>query len=160
MSNKFGVNFQKTLVRVYHCLESFMACNAVCIDSGMSMSSWFSPRTLCLIDIRKTVLYFSLVKGQLISKCHFGFFKFSKKPTNFFPGFLPQPLKRSQIKKINALFYTNQGLFNIIGIIKFLIQPLFRGQGRNPGKKFVGFFVQTMTPKRHFEINSPLHTKV
>ena len=27
-------------------------------------------------------------KGQLISKCPFGFFKSSKKPTKFFPGFL------------------------------------------------------------------------
>ena len=28
-------------------------------------------------------------KGQLISKCPFGVFKSPKKPTNFFPGFLP-----------------------------------------------------------------------
>ena len=28
-------------------------------------------------------------KGQLILKCPFGVFKSSKKPTNFFPGFLP-----------------------------------------------------------------------
>ena len=64
-------------------------------------------------------------KGQLISKCLFGVIVWTKKPTKFFPGFLPQPLKRGQIKKIKALYYTNQGLFNIIGIIKFLIQPLF-----------------------------------
>ena len=93
------------------------------------------------------------VKGQLISKCPFGVKTSSKNPTKFFPGFLPQPLKRGQIKKIRALYYTNQGLFNIIGIIKFLIQPTFRGYCRNPGKNFVDFFVQTMTPKRHFEIN-------
>ena len=30
-----------------------------------------------------------LAKGQLISKCPFGVFKYSKNPTNFFPGFLP-----------------------------------------------------------------------
>ena len=30
-----------------------------------------------------------LAKGQLISKCPFGVFKSSKKPTKFFPGFLP-----------------------------------------------------------------------
>ena len=29
-------------------------------------------------------------------------------------------------------------------------------QGRNPYNSFVGFLVQTMTPKRHFEINWPL----
>ena len=28
-------------------------------------------------------------KGQLISKCPFGVFKSTKKPTKFFPGFLP-----------------------------------------------------------------------
>ena len=30
-----------------------------------------------------------VIKGQLISKCPFGVFKSSKKPTKFFPGFLP-----------------------------------------------------------------------
>ena len=29
------------------------------------------------------------IKGQLISKCPLGFFKSSKKPMKFFPGFLP-----------------------------------------------------------------------
>ena len=32
---------------------------------------------------------FPFPKGQLISKCPFGVFKSSKKPTKFFPGFLP-----------------------------------------------------------------------
>ena len=39
-------------------------------------------------------------KGQLISKCPFGGFKSSKKPTKSFPGFLPWPLLRGQIKKV------------------------------------------------------------
>ena len=94
-----------------------------------------------------------LAKGELISKCLFGVIVWTKTTTFFFSGFLPQPLKRGQIKNIKALYYTNQGLFNIFGIIKFLIQPIFRGQGRNPEKKFVGFLVQKMTPMRHFEIN-------
>ena len=47
-----------------------------------------------------------VAKGQLISKCPFGVFKSCKKPTKFFPGFLPQPLKRGQIKKIRALYTT------------------------------------------------------
>ena len=54
-------------------------------------------------------------KGQLISKCLFGAIVLTKKTTNFFKEFLPQPLKRGQIKKIKALYYTNQGVFNIIG---------------------------------------------
>ena len=37
-----------------------------------------------------------------------------------------------------------------------MIWPLFRFEGRNPGKNFIGILVQTMTPKGHFEINWPL----
>ena len=33
-----------------------------------------------------------LKKGQLFSKCPFGVFRSPKKPTKFFPGFLPQTL--------------------------------------------------------------------
>ena len=40
-----------------------------------------------------------VTKGQLILKCPFGVFKSPKISTKFFPGFLPQPLKRGQIKK-------------------------------------------------------------
>ena len=40
-----------------------------------------------------------LVKGQLISKYPFGVIVCTKIPTKFFPGFLPWPLKRRQIKK-------------------------------------------------------------
>jgi hypothetical protein len=45
-----------------------------------------------------------IFKGQLISKRPFGVFKSPKTPTKFFPGFLPKPLKRGQIKKIGALY--------------------------------------------------------
>ena len=72
-------------------------------------------------------------KGQLISKCLYSVIVSTKKPTNSFRGFLP--LTRSQMKKIKALYYANWALFNIIGIIKFLIQLLFRGEVRNPEKK-------------------------
>ena len=34
-------------------------------------------------------------------------------------------------KIIYTYIYTNHGLFKIIGMIKVLIQPLFRGRGRN-----------------------------
>ena len=37
-----------------------------------------------------------------------------------------------------------------------MIQPFFKRIGRNLGKNVVGIFVQTMTPKGHFEINWPL----
>ena len=61
---------------------------------------------------QKAVTYFiymyckvASTKGQLISKCPFGVFKSSKKRKNKFPGFLPQPLKRGQIKKILSLIH-------------------------------------------------------
>ena len=84
--------------------------------------------------------YFHFIKGQLISKCLLGLIVWTKIPTQFFPGFLPQSLKRGQIKKIKALYYTNQGLFDLFGILKFLIQPLFRGQGRKSLNKFRWLF--------------------
>ena len=46
-------------------------------------------------------------KGQLISKFLFDAIVWTKKPKKFFPGFLPWPLKRGQIKKIKVLYYTN-----------------------------------------------------
>ena len=57
--------------------------------------------SLCSYD------FVSSAKGQLISKCPFGVFKSSKKPMKFFPGLLPYPLKRVQIKKIRELYTTN-----------------------------------------------------
>ena len=60
-------------------------------------------------------------KGQIISECPYEIIVYPKRPTKKFPRFLPQPLRRGQIKKINAPYYTNQGLFNIIGLIKLLI---------------------------------------
>ena len=35
--------------------------------------------------------------------------------------------KERSNQKIKALYYTNYELINMIGVIKFLIQPLFRG---------------------------------
>ena len=37
-----------------------------------------------------------------------------------------------------------------------MICPLFRGYGRNPGRDFVGYLEEVLTPKGHFEINWPL----
>ena len=44
-------------------------------------------------------------KGQLISKCLFAAIVSTKNPTNSFKEFLT--LKRGQIKKIKALYFTN-----------------------------------------------------
>ena len=40
-----------------------------------------------------------LVKGQIISEGNFGVFKYPKKDTKFFEGFLPKPLKKGQKNK-------------------------------------------------------------
>ena len=48
-----------------------------------------------LLKIRSSVCF----TGQLILKSPYGVFKSPKKPTIFFPGFLPWPLKRSNQKK-------------------------------------------------------------
>ena len=48
----------------------------------------------------KSVIFSFTCKGQLISKCPFGVFKFLKQLMTFFPGFLPYPLKRGLIKKV------------------------------------------------------------
>ena len=47
------------------------------------------------------------IKGQSISKCPFGVIVSTKKTTKNFEGFLPQPLKRDQIKKMRALYNSN-----------------------------------------------------
>ena len=44
-------------------------------------------------------------KGQLVLKCTFGVFKFSPKPTNYFQGFLPKPLKEVKSKKNQGTKY-------------------------------------------------------
>ena len=43
----------------------------------------FSLGAICKLNLHNGVF-----KGQLISKCHFGVFKSSRKPTKCFPGFL------------------------------------------------------------------------
>ena len=43
--------------------------------------------------------------GQLISKCLLGVIVWTNIPTKYFPGFLPLPLKRAQIKKYKGTLY-------------------------------------------------------
>ena len=62
---------------------------------------------------------------------------------------------------LTALYATNWMILFWLSYTTFLIWPLFRGQGRNPYKNFVGFLVdlvtpKDLTPKRHFEIYWPL----
>ena len=64
---------------------------------------WSSETTvLCCLtpSISLRWLSDSVFKGQLISKWPFGVFNSPKKPKKFLSGFLPQPLKRGQTKKV------------------------------------------------------------
>ena len=72
-------------------------------------SPQFAPKDLKELILLNDTHYMQIAnisKCQLISKCPFGVFKSPKNQKNFF-GFLPQPLKRGQIKKIRALYTAN-----------------------------------------------------
>ena len=90
-----------------------------------------------------------MLKGQLISKCLFGVDRFDQKTDE-------------NIVRISALkfFVASWGLprdlvSNTINkeAYRKLLGSYKNFQGRNPYNIFVGFLVETMTPKRHFEIN-------
>ena len=67
--------------------------------ASLSSSAHISPRVQILIKnnsfyyntLHDEILY---IKGQLISKCLYGVIVWTKNQRNFFPGFLPLPLKR------------------------------------------------------------------
>ena len=78
-------------------------------------------------------------KDQLISKCPFGAFKSSKKPTKFFQDFCPslkkevkskKQCKRVKIKSFNYWY-----------------------KGQKSGKNSFGYLGNLKAPKGHFEIN-------
>ena len=90
----------------------------------------------------------SLTKGQLISKCTLGVILQTKIPTKFFPGFLPQPLKRGQIKKIGAHYTTNWKILFQLPLYYFF--DLISSQ--RLGQKSWIFLEDLKAPKGHFEI--------
>ena len=97
-------------------------------------------------------------KGQLISKCSFGFIVWTKLPTKLFLNFCPE------------IFCTFLGASCRLPCLWYYILSPQEDQRasmkppgsykKNSGQKsrnnFVGIFVQTMKPKGHFEINWPL----
>ena len=65
-----------------------------------------SPKSIKnLTYLAKT--YLTHNKGQIISECPYEIIVYPKIATKKFPRFLPWPLRRDQIKKIKALYYTN-----------------------------------------------------
>ena len=60
-----------------------------------------SDSILFAIRMYKSVQHLHFLKGQLISKCPFGAFKSTKKPTKFFKDF---GLSSKKIKKIRAFY--------------------------------------------------------
>ena len=77
--------------------------NAICCHTTSKSASKFS-----WLDAFGKIPWSYLLKGQLISKCPFGVFKSTKKPTKILQGFLSQPLKRGQIKKVVIMKSSNQ----------------------------------------------------
>ena len=61
-----------------------------------------------LVTVNPMFLIFEIFpKGQIILKCPYEKIVYPKIATKKFPRFLPWPLRRGQIKKIKALYYTN-----------------------------------------------------
>ena len=58
---------------------------------------------------------------------------------NYLQDFCQTSKERSN-QKNKGIYFTNYGLFKKIGILKFLIQPHFRGYGRNPYFDFLNLF--------------------
>ena len=104
----------------------------------------FSSSHLCILI---STIFLACLKGQIISKCLLGVIVWTKIATKKFDNFCPG----GQIKKIKALFYINYGVFNVIKCLFFIWPP-----GQKLSNFFVAILVQTMTPRRHFEINWPL----
>ena len=58
-------------------------------------------------DFKMVDKNYHLFKGQIISECPYEKIVYPKIATKKFPRFLSWPLRRGQIKKIKALYYTN-----------------------------------------------------
>ena len=67
--------------------------------------------TWSIYNLKKTRISFDMrdivFKGQIISECPYEIIVYPKIATKKFLRFLPWPLRRGQIKKIKALYYTN-----------------------------------------------------
>ena len=117
----------------------------------------------CLFSI--SLKWATTTKGQLISKCPFGFIVWTKLPTKLFLNFCPE------------IFCTFLGAsWKLFGascrlpcLWYYILSPqeaqrasmkppgsYKKNSGQKSRNNFVGIFVQTMKPKGHFEINWPL----
>ena len=88
----------------------------------------------------------------------FGCRNFFQKTSEVFSRTSALASKMRSNQKIRALCTIHRSPEDIILTLLhyFLIWPLFRGLGRNPGKHFVGFLEEVLKPKGHFEFNWPL----
>ena len=106
-------------------------------------------------------------KGQLISKCPFGFIVWTKLPTKLFLNFCLEIF----CFFLGASWKLFGASCRLPWLWYYILSPQeaqrasMKPQGsykKNLGQKsrnnFAGIFVQTMKPKGHFEINWPLET--
>ena len=94
-----------------------------------------------------------MTKGQLILKCPFGVFKSPKKTIEIFSRISALASKIGYIKKRVDFIPLIGGFYFDSLTLPFLFDFFLEPKARNPGKKFVGFLEEVLTPKGHFEIN-------
>ena len=85
----------------------YQLCNYYTDRNG---SNWISFGYITRKAYRKIMggtCHFTPPKGQIILECPYEIIVYPKIATKKFPRFLPWPLRRGQIKKIKALYYTN-----------------------------------------------------
>ena len=112
---------------------------------------------------------FKVAKGQLISKCPFGFIVWTKLPTKLFLNFCPEifcTFLGASWKlfgascKLPCLWYYIPSPQEAQRASMKPPRKLQKNSGQKSRNNFVGIFVQTMKPKGHFEINWPLVNRV
>ena len=114
-SSNFGGNFlSRGVQKNYQMTISFYFFNGIIIWIAYraSITAGLSQKIVELPFKVKFFQYFVFLifctsKGQIISECPYEIIVYPKIATKKFPRFLPWPLRRGQIKKIKALYYTN-----------------------------------------------------
>ena len=117
------------------------------------------------IRLRPKVKIAPTVQHWLISKCPFGFIVWTKLPTKLFLNFCPEIFCTFLVAswklfgascRLPCLWYY---ILSPQEAQRASMKPprkLQKTSGQKSRNNFVGIFVQTMKPKRHFEINWPL----
>ena len=114
------------------------------------------------IDVVKVRSYLNQMRNLCFLRISllfsWGYLKYAKQKNKKNAGFLPYPLKRGQKKM--TLYTANWRVLFWLSYTTFLIWPLFRGKGRNPGKNFVGFLGDLKTPKINWPLGGTIYVGI